>query len=356
MSNKNDITKTRKCQHLTEPERNAIQRLLEQNVSKKQIARLLCRNISTIRREIKRGSVVQRTQKRYISKRIDDLGYTEKQVYFAQSGQARYEMNRARGGRKSGLFLCRDFIEFAEDKILNEKWSPDAAVGYAKKNRLFEKVPSTVTLYSWIDRRFLKVKNINLLFKCRLKPSKTHPKDRKRIFGTSIDERPESIDNREDFGHWEGDSVVGAKGESSVLTFVERRTNHAVVLKTNGKTAGATYAALLKLKAKLGESFNKVFKSITFDNGSEFASFDALRSLGIKVYYAHPYSAWERGQNENFNGMLRRFVPKGADFSFLSQDDLDRITFSLNALPRKKFGYSSALDLFNRSLSDIMSL
>lgn len=144
------------------------------------------------------------------------------------------------------------------------------------------------------------------------------------------------------------------KGESSALTFVERRTNHAVVLKTNGKTAGATYDALLKLKLKPGESFNRIFKSITFDNGSEFASFDALLSLGIKVYYAHPYSAWERGQNENFNGMLRRFVLKGADFSFLSQDALDRIAFLLNA--RKKFGYSSALDLFNRSLSDIMSL
>lgn len=107
-------------------------------------------------------------------------------------------------------------------------------------------------LYSWIDQRFLKVKNINLLFKCRLKPRKTHPKDHKRIFGTSIDERPESIDNRRDFGHWEGDSVVGSKGESSVLTFVERRTNHAFMLKINGKAAGFTYDALLKLKAKLG--------------------------------------------------------------------------------------------------------
>ena len=354
MSNENDITKTRKCQHLTEPERNVIQRLLEQKVPKKQIARLLCRNISTIRREIKRGSVVQRVPKRYISKQIDDLGYIEKQVYFAQSGQAAYERNRARGGRKIGLFMCRDFITFAEDKILNEKWSSDAVVGYVKKNGLFENVPSCVTLYSWIDRRYLKVKNINLLFKCKLKPKKVHPKDHKRILGTSIDERPENIGNREDFGHWEGDSVMGYK--SSVLTFVERRTNNAVVLKTSGKTACASYDALLKLKVKLGESFNKVFKSITFDNGSEFAFFDALRSLGIDVYYAHPYSAWERGQNENFNGMLRRFIPKGADVSFLSQDDLDRIAFSLNSLPRKKFGYSSALDLFNRSLSDIMSL
>lgn len=100
------------------------------------------------------------------------------------------------------------------------------------------------------------------------------------------------------------------KGESSVLTFVERRTDHAFMLKTNGKAAGFKYDALLKLKLKPGESFNKIFKSITFDNGSEFASFDALLSLGIKVYYAHPYSAWECGQNENFNGMLRRFVLK----------------------------------------------
>ena len=355
MSQVNDTTKKTICQHLNEAEREIIERQLALGTPKKQIARLLGRNISTIRREIKRGSVTQRKTKPYISKHADDSGYTESECYFSDVGQRRYKQNRLHCGRKCRYTECREFVQFVENKILVEKWSPDGAVAEAKRKGLFENIVSTVTIYNWIEKRLLKVKNIDLLQKCHRKVRQTYARENKTKLGTSIDQRPEVINTREVFAHWEGDSVVGKDGKSSVITLIERKVHKNFILKTEAKTAEATYQSLLKLKERLGENFNKVFRSITFDNGPEFAAADAFESLGIDVYYTHPYSAWERGQNEHFNGMLRRFIPKGKDLSFLTQDDLDRFSAYLNTLPRKSLGYSSPEDLFEMELSAIMN-
>lgn len=354
MSQVHDTTKKTNCQHINEAERKFIERQLDLGTPKKQIARMLGRNISTIRREIKRGSVVQRKTKSYISKRADDPGYTESNRYFADVGERRYEENRMHCGRKCLLIECRDFVRFAEDKILKEKWSPDGVVAEAKRKNLFENIPSTVTLYKWIDDGLLKVKNLDLTQKCCRKARKTHSREHKTKLGISIDQRPTEVNERSTFGHWEGDSVVGKGGNSSVLTLVERKTGQSIVLKTEAKTANATYQALCNLKERLGDAFGRIFHSITFDNGSEFAASEAFETLGIDVYYAHPYSAWERGQNEQFNGMLRRFIPKGKDLSILMQEDLDRFASYLNTLPRKSLGYFAPEDLFLRELSAIM--
>jgi len=354
MSQQNDTTNNKKCQHLNAAERKIIERQLSLGTPKKQIARLLGRNISTIRREIKRGSVVQRKTKKYISKRVEDSGYTEVKKYFSDVGQRKYEQNRLHCGRKCKLTQCREFVRFAEEKMLDWKWSPDGVVAEAKRKQLFENIVSTVTLYNWIEKRLLKVKNIDLIQKCRRKVRQTHVRENRVKLGTSIEQRPEEINSRTVFGHWEGDSVVGKDGKSSVLTLIERKTDNGFVLKTDAKTSETTFRALSELKERLGERFGAIFKSITFDNGSEFAASDAFASLGLTIYYAHPYSAWERGLNEHFNGMLRRFIPKGKDLSFLTQDDLDRFAAYLNTLPRKSLGYFSPEDLFLKELSAII--
>lgn len=356
MSQLNDNTTKRNCQHLNEAERKIIERQLQLGTSKKQIARLLGRNISTIRREIKRGSVPQRKAKAYISKRADDTGYTVHMQYFSDVGQRNYERNRIKCGAKSKITTCRDFVKYAETKILKYKWSPDAVVGEAKKKKLFSNIVSTVTLYNWIDQNLLNVHSMDLLQKVRRKLRTNHSTERKKKFGRSIDERPESVNNRTEFGHWEGDSIVGKNGNSSVLTLTERKTGHAYVLSTNGKCAVDTYHALKMLQERDPTLFSKIFRSITFDNGSEFAASELFESLGVTVYYAHPYSAWERGQNEHFNGMLRRFLPKGKDLSFFLQEDLDRFASFLNALPRKKLNYASPNDLFSKEVYAIISV
>lgn len=354
MSQEHDTTKSRKCQHLNEAERQAIQRQLEAGVPKKQIARNLDRNISTIRREIKRGSEIQRKAKKYISKHIDDPGYTEDLRYFADVGQRRYEEHRKHCHRKCSIIECNAFVEYAEKKIREDKWSPDAVVAEAKRKKLFPKIVSTVTLYTWINKKFLKVKNIDLTLKCKRRVHEKRCRIHKKVFGKSIEERPKEIETRETFGHWEGDSVVGKDGQSSVRTLVERKTGQSIVLKTEAKTAEATYQALLELKTKMGKLFPKIFRSITFDNGSEFADSEKLESLGVTIYYAHPYSAWERGQNEQFNGMLRRFIPKGKDLTELTQGELDRFAHCLNTMPRKERGYFSPNDLYMQEISAIM--
>ena len=355
MSQKDCITKVAKSQHLNYEERKIIERQLELGNSKKQIARLLQRDIKTIRAEIKRGMVIQRKTKRYISKHTEDTGYIEYTKYFADVGQKQYKTNRLNCGKKCKIASNRDFVQFAEEKILKSKWSPDAVVGYAKKEKLFSTIVSTKTLYNWIDRRLLKVRNIDLTIKVSRKAKTEKSQERIKILGKSIDERPPEINSREEFGNWEGDSVVGKDNKSSVLTLVERKTGKAIILKTNGKDATSTYEALCELKGRFGNVFSKVFKSITFDNGSEFSDSEAFESLGTIIYYAHPYSAWERGQNEHFNGMLRRFIPKGKDLSFLTQNDLDRFAYALNNFPRKKLNYSCPDILFHIQFSAILS-
>lgn len=357
MSCKQYTTKNSKCKHLNEAERKFIERQLELGTAKKAIARMLGRNISTIRREIKRGTVAQRKRNPYfgISKNPDTPEYFEYKRYYADTGEMRYRKNRLKCGARCKFVRCKKFMRYAEKKIKEEKYSPDAIVGYAKKNNLFKNIPSTQTVYNWIAAGLSTVKSIDLIQKVSRKSRKNKHTDRKRILGRSIDERPELVNLIERFGDWEGDSVVGKEGKSSILTFVERSTGQGILLKTESKTASATIESLKSLRSKDSSFFSQVFKSVTFDNGSEFAVSEELERLGVDVYYAHPYSAWERGRNEHFNGLIRRFIPKGKDLSILEQDDLDRIANYINTMPRRNLNYLSPQDLFSRHVCDIIN-
>ncbi len=352
MSQENYTTESRKSKHLNYEERKIIERLLGNNVAKKAIARLLSRDINTIRDEIKRGSVEQRKRNPYVSRNPDVSEYFTYTRYFAEVGQRNYERNRMNCGAKCKIVECREFVEYAEKKIKQEKYSPDAIAGEAKAKHLFEKTVSTQTLYNWIDAGLMEIKNIDLLQKVSRKPRTNKTTEHKKQLGRSIDERSDEINQKLRFGDWEGDSIVGKNGESSALTFVERQTGAAIVLKAEAKTASSTVSALLKLKLRNPKFFAVAFKSITFDNGSEFAAAEELEALGIDIYYAHPYSAWERGMNEHFNGLIRRFIPKGKDISNLSQNDLDRFASYINSMPRRKLNYLSPNDLFLKHFCD----
>lgn len=136
---------------------------------------------------------------------------------------------------------------------------------------------------------------------------------RKKAYGATIDERPEITSSRLEVGHWEGDTVVGKrKGkEAVILTLLEKKTQHYLAIRIPGKTSEAVNTAMQKLREDFGESFfSQIFKTITVDNGPEFADFAQTEQFGTKVYFAHPYTSWERAQNERQNGMLRRYVPK----------------------------------------------
>lgn len=183
-------------------------------------------------------------------------------------------------------------------------------------------VPSTKTLYNYIHQGLLEIKAIDL------------------PIGKSIEERPEEINNRSRFGDWEIDSVLGGKtvGETSILTLVERQTRYAVTKKLVEKKAEYVNQAVLECMKPY------LIKSITADNGNEFSSLSKIE--GLDVYFAHAYSSYERGTNENFNGLLREFIPKGISLKELNPTLLEDYTKAINERPRRIHDYQSAKKLF----------
>ena len=173
--------------------------------------------------------------------------------------------------------------------------------------------------------------------------------------GNSIEQRPDIVDTREEFGHWEIDSVIGRKveGESQVMTIVERKLRESIWIKVRNHSAEAIDEALSALINQFGDKYNEVFKSITGDNGSEFANLSQVESKGIAVYFTHPYSSYEKGTNECHNKMLRRFIPKGKSIDDYSADDILYFADKINNLPRKILGYRTPEELFEQELDRI---
>lgn len=246
------------------------------------------------------------------------------------------------------------FVEWADTKMLEDKWSPDVVVGFARENELFETaiIPCTTTLYHWIDSDVMKTRNLDLLEKLSRNTKKNTKKARRnqRVLGPSIEERPQEIETRKSFGHWEIDTVIGSKVASDpvLLTLVERKTRYEVILKIKDKTAQAVDEAIESLHQRAGESFSQLFKTITSDNGSEFAGLHTSLQEVVNVYFTHPYASWERGTSENQHKIIRRFLPKGQPLEAICDRQCLRIQNWMNDYPRKQLGYQTPHDLFIR--------
>ena len=183
--------------------------------------------------------------------------------------------------------------------------------------------------------------------------------------GESIEQRPEEIDEREEFGHWEGDTVYSGKGKRkttrALLTLTERKTRKEIIIAIPNRKAETVVKALDALERKLGaRRFRAIFKSITFDNGTEFAAAEELERSCInkhlprtKVYFCHPYSSWERGTNENTNGMIRRRFPKGTNFAAVTNAQIAQAENWINNYPRKILGYRSSEIVFRECLREL---
>ena len=177
--------------------------------------------------------------------------------------------------------------------------------------------------------------------------------------GDSIEKRPEVVNTRETFGHWEMDTVLGLRGKTkkSLLVLTERKTRKEIIMELKKHTAAEVVKALNRLERKWGKLFYKVFQTITVDNGSEFADFEGLEKAArrkgsrLKLYYCHPYSSYERGSNENQNRMVRRQVPKGTDFDTLPEGTVESIEIWINNYPRPMFDYGTAEERFNEELA-----
>ena len=170
----------------------------------------------------------------------------------------------------------------------------------------------------------------------------------------SIDFRPKEANDRSEYGHWEGDLVVGKDGKgAALLTFTERMTREEIIFKIPSKHAVNVAKSIDKLEIKYKTEFKNKFKTITFDNGGEFRDYKALeksydrrkKQPRIQVYYAHPYRSGERGSNENANRLIRRFIPKGTVITDISEDFIRQVEDWINNLLRPMFGYKSSLEM-----------
>jgi transposase, IS30 family len=346
MGQEQNSTRAGKWKQLSERERYQIEILLQSGLSPIEIGGRIGRDRRTIEREITRGSVVQR-----------DTYLRDRLRYCADAGQRIHSERAANKGRPLKIGYDHRLAEYIEKKIGQEKYSPDAVIGEIRAKGLrFEVGICTKTLYSYIDKEiFLNISNKDLQVKKSGK-KRGYQEVRKvalnNLRGRSIDERPESVETREGTGHWEMDCVVG-KGKACLLVMTERKSRKELIFKLGAKNQEYVKEVIDRLERKYKGRFGEVFKSITMDNGGEFLNSEALETSSIKpgenrttCYYAHPYSAWERGSNEVSNKLIRRFVPKGTNIGSLTKTDIRRVEHWMNNYPRRLFGYKSANEIF----------
>ncbi len=347
----------RRFKQLTKADRIRIETLRKAKHPVSEIANELGVDRSTIYRELKRGT--------YIAKNSD---LTEEERYSPDIAEKKYREHLKNKG--PGLKIGNDqaLADYIEDKILNQNYSPDAVIGELTATNGWDKFKTrfcTKTLYNYIDKEiFLNLTNKNLPVKGKRKRpyNKVKKKEQSRdTAGTSIEKRPEEINEREEFGHWEMDSVMGKQGESkeSLLVLTERKTRGEKVYKLHGHTATLVVQKINELEEEYGEYFSKIFKSITVDNGTEFSYCTELEKSILsgeartKMYYCHPYSSYERGSNENQNKMIRRWIPKGTNFDGYTDEQIQEIEDWINNYPRRILGYDTA---GNRMESEIAAI
>lgn len=346
MSQMNYTTENKKGQHLKYEERLKLEALFKAKVTEKAIADILGRSTRTIRREKKRGLVT-----------LYNSDLTTREEYSADVAQKRHDELGAHKGPQLKIGSNFKLVEFIEDKIGNEHYSPYAALEAAKQTGEIDINICLKTLYNYIDNGlFLNITNKDLPVK--KKPKKRNYEQIRTSYtnnGTCISERPKDIETRADFGDWELDTVVGKQKTKAVLmVMTERSLNIEIIRKIESKSQECIVRELDKLERRLGSGkFKKMFKTITCDNGCENLDFEGMEKSVLtkgkrtKVYYAHPYSSWERGSNECANKLIRRFIPKGTDISKYSKKYIRYIQNWINNYPRKMFGGFSSYDLLN---------
>lgn len=339
--------------HLSLSERINIEKLLKlkkdpnyhgPKITLAYIAKIIGANKSTVFREIKRGTYVD----------VDPVKGVKRSRYLASFGQGVCDKNIKRSHYKSKL--TKDSPELFEiAQLLNSGADPLTALHiYEEKHN--EKFPlCEKSIYNYFNRGLLKLRRGTISPRKR----KVHKEKTQKmtIKGDNISTRPEIIETREEFGHWEGDLIVGAKNKSKecLFTIVERKTRLYLAFKIKNKEMKTVVGLLNDIENIIGsDNFKNLFRTITFDNGTEFRDFEGMEKSSLsddmrtKIYYANPYHSWERGSNENANRMMRKFFPKGTNFSNFNDRDIKRATNKINFSVRKLLGTKSAAETLKK--------
>jgi IS30 family transposase len=326
----------RSCHALTLPEREEISRAVVAGLSIRAIAMTICRAPSTVSREIKRNG----GQENYRA---------------TQADQAAWD----RGYRPKVCKLVEDRVlaRTVADK-LRLLWSPEQISGWLKHTYPHDQSQqvSHETIYRSLfiqARGALKKELLQHLRRTRGMRRSRHYTQKTDIHGRIVDaitirERPASVEDRAVPGHWEGDLVFGS-GNSQIATLVERQTRYVMLVKLDGKDSQSVVNALIKNARKLPQ---ELYKSLTWDRGTEMHAHKKFTmATEIQVYFCDPQSPWQRGSNENTNGLLRQYMPKGMNLAGFSQPQLNAIARQLNTRPRKTLGFHTPAEMFSECVA-----
>ena len=312
---------------LSQDERYLITELRISRRSKAEIARALKRSPRTISREL------ERNKKLIDGKYRADLAHS-------------YATTRRKRERR-GFHLAPHFWE-AVIALLKQDWSLEQVSNYLRIHGSFTVSHETIYQYIYEDERNggALIQHLRIVTKTHRKRYKS--RDSRGILPGKrhISQRPPAVETRSRLGHWEGDTVIGSDRHHCILTLVERKSGFAIIKKLESRTtASVNQAALDAIKEHQAR-----FKTITFDNGTEFHGYAEIeRHFPLKCYFATPYHSWERGTNENLNGLIRQYIPKKVSMSTVTQAYCDAIAARLNFRPRKRHGYKSPQEVYYRS-------
>ena len=363
MNRNNYITKKEKFKHLNyndlrfiEREYNNFIKSKDQTIAKTEFMKKLAKTVNTclsnLYKVINSGMV-----------ELLNVDYTTRIEF---SADVAYQTRETVIPNNTKILKAKDFIDLVINRFKKkfniesiETIINDLLINHQDEIKDME-VVCVKTIYNYINDNKLEIKRMDLPIAVKRK-KRVEKKEYLKTKGTSIDERPEHINDRKEFGHWEGDTVIGTKKDDPVLlTLVERKTRETIIIKLKNKKSKTVFMAINKLEKKFGEEkFKQIFKSITFDNGSEFARFKDIekkyksKEPRTKVYFAHPYCSWERGTNERHNRIIRKFIPKGKPIKEYSNNFIDFMTNVINNSSKKVLGYKTSQSLFNQELAKI---
>lgn len=338
---------------LTWEKRLQIEALHNAGLQPKEIAVQIGVHISTIYRELSRGKTTQRNS-----------DWTERKIYSPNLAQDRVDKNKKERGRPLKIGNDYAFVEYVETMIIDRHYSPEALLAEIKRKGLeFDTKICLSTLYNYIKSGvFLNLTMADCPYRKDKKKQKKRKVQKKVSKGTSIEQRPEEVKTREEFGHWEMDTVVGGQGKSkkSLLVLTERKTRKEIIEVLRAHTMKEVVRVLDKIERKVTEKlFRVLFKSITVDNGTEFSDWRGMKRSRrnardrTKIYYCHAYSSWERGSNENQNKLVRRWRDKGCSFDDITNKEVKKIEQWMNEYPRRMFDYQTSEELYSEELRNL---
>lgn len=333
-------------------DRLKIDKLYRAHIPITDIARQIGCHRNTIHNELKRG--------RYVHLNSD---WTQEVRYSPDIAQEKCDENLKVRGTALKIGKDIEFANYLESKVVDDGYSPEAVIGELKtKGNPYHTSICTTTFYNYISKGiFLRLTNKDLPIKGKRRRRYHKVKRQARASaGTSIDLRDKDILNREEFGHWEMDSVVGRRGSrKALLVLTERKTRQEIIFRVNDHTAEEVVRHIDLLEKKWGDLFPQLFKTITVDNGSEFAFSDRIENGAngkrTSVYYCHAYCSCERGSNEKNNQMIRRKFPKGTSFDNISEAEVQAAEDWVNQYPRQIFGYHSAQERFAQEVQRLVN-